>query len=35
MNSSSLALKADDQVIGITHDDHVAGGLALSPALGP
>jgi len=33
--SVALALETDDQVIGITHDDHVAGGLALSPALGP
>src|ERR1700675_1125567 len=31
----SLALKAHDEVVGITHDDHVARGLAPSPALGP
>src|ERR1700722_9195520 len=30
-----LALKTDDQVIGITHDDHVPGGLVPSPAFGP
>src|SRR3984893_9406852 len=31
----SLALKAHDEVVGITHDDHVIRGLAPSPALGP
>ena len=30
-----LVLEADDDVVGIAHDDHVAGGLAPSPALGP
>jgi hypothetical protein len=30
-----LALEAGDYTIGIAHDDYVAGGLALSPALGP
>src|ERR1700712_1238214 len=30
-----LALKTDDHIIGITHDDHVAGGLMPSPAFGP
>src|SRR5271168_5119311 len=28
-------LEADDDIIGIAQDDHVALGLALSPALGP
>ena len=31
----SLVLEADDEVVGIPHDDHVARGLAPSPALGP
>ena len=30
-----LALKADDYIIGIAHDDHVAGGLVPSPAFSP
>ena len=30
-----LVLEADDDIIGIAHDDHVARGLAPSPALGP
>ena len=30
-----LVLEADDNVISITHEDHVARGLAPSPALGP
>jgi hypothetical protein len=30
-----LALKADHYIVRVTHDDHAAGGLALSPALGP
>ena len=30
-----LVLEADDDVVGIAHDDHVARGLAPSPALGP
>src|SRR5262249_10384747 len=30
-----LVLKAHDEVVGIAHDDHVAPGLAPSPALGP
>ena len=30
-----LVLEAHDHVIGIAHDDHVAGGLPPSPALGP
>src|SRR5829696_3496292 len=34
-SSVVLMLKANDQIIGIAHDDHVAGSLALSPALGP
>jgi len=28
-------LEADSQIIGVSHDDHVAGGFAPSPALGP
>ena len=28
-------LEADDNIIGIAHDDHVAGGVASSPAFGP
>ena len=31
----ALVLEADDEVVGIPHDDHVARGLAPSPALGP
>ena len=31
----ALVLEADDEVVGIAHDDHVARGLAPSPALGP
>src|SRR5436190_18503465 len=30
-----VELKPDDQVIGISHDNHVAHGLAMSPSLGP
>ena len=30
-----LVLEADDKVVGIAHDDHVARGLTPSPALGP
>jgi len=30
-----LVFEADDNVIGVAHDDHVARGLALSPARGP
>src|SRR6266516_3148365 len=30
-----VELKPDDQVIGISHDNHVAHGLTMSPALGP
>ena len=30
-----LVLEADSQIIGVSHDDHVAGGFAPSPALGP
>ncbi len=30
-----MVLEADDKVIGIAHDNHVAGGQALSPAHGP
>jgi hypothetical protein len=30
-----LVLEAHDDVIGITHDNHVASSLAPSPALGP
>src|SRR6266481_8059753 len=30
-----LVLEADDDVVGIAYDDHVARGLAPSPALGP
>ena len=28
-------LKTDDQVIGISHDNHVARSLTMSPSLGP
>src|SRR5712691_9343490 len=31
----ALMLEADDEVVGVAHNDHVARGLALSPALGP
>jgi hypothetical protein len=31
----ALVLGPDDEVIGIAHDDHVARGLAPSPAFGP
>ena len=31
----ALVLEADDEVVGVAHDDHVARGLAPSPALGP
>ncbi len=31
----SLVLEADDNVISIAHEDHVARGLVPSPALGP
>src|SRR5947209_17451372 len=31
----ALMLKADHQIVGISHDDHVAPGLPPSPALGP
>ena len=31
----SLALEAEDNIVGIAHDDHVARGLAPSPTLGP
>ena len=30
-----LVLKAHHQIIGVAHDDHVAGGLAPPPLLGP
>src|SRR6266536_928067 len=30
-----VELKPDDQVIGISHDNHVAHGLTMSPSLGP
>src|SRR6516225_6143204 len=30
-----LVLEADDQIVGVPHDDHIAGGLAPSPACGP
>ena len=30
-----LVLEADDEVVGVAHDDHVARGLTPSPALGP
>ncbi|BBO02409.1 hypothetical protein BwSH20_68180 [Bradyrhizobium ottawaense] len=30
-----LALKADYYIVRVTHDDHAAGDLALSPAFGP
>ena len=30
-----LVLETDDDVVGVAHDDHVALGLAPSPALGP
>src|SRR4029077_18795951 len=31
----ALILKADHQIVGISHDDHVAAGLLPSPALSP
>src|SRR5690349_14870859 len=31
----ALVLEADDEVVGVAHDNHVAGGRALSPARGP
>src|SRR6266567_3945641 len=31
----ALVLEADDEVVSVAHNDHVAGGLAPSPALGP
>ena len=31
----ALMLKADDEVVGVSHDDHVARGLTPSPAHGP
>src|ERR1700688_4460752 len=31
----ALVLEPDDEVVGVTHDDHVARGLAPSPALNP
>jgi hypothetical protein len=31
----ALVLKADDDIVGVPHDDHVARGLAPSPALRP
>src|SRR5262249_36002787 len=31
----ALMLKADDQIVGVSHDDHVAPGLLPSPALNP
>ena len=30
-----MVLEADDEVVGIAHDDHIARGLVPSPALGP
>jgi hypothetical protein len=30
-----LVLEADHDIIGVTHDDHIAGGLSPPPALGP
>src|SRR5580704_3508363 len=33
--SVTLVLETDDEVVGIAHDDHVARGLAPSPAFGP
>ena len=30
-----LVLEADDDIVGIAHDDHVARSLAPSPAVGP
>jgi hypothetical protein len=35
MPGVSFVLKAYDEVVGIAHNDHVARGLAPSPALGP
>jgi len=31
----ALVLKTHDQVVGVSHDDHVARGLASSPTFGP
>ena len=31
----SLVLEANNNIVGISHDDHVARGLPPSPALGP
>src|SRR5262249_16205466 len=31
----TLVREPDDEIVGIAHDDHVAGGLAPSPAHGP
>src|SRR6202035_1643686 len=31
----ALMLEADHQIVGVSHDDHVAPGLVPSPALGP
>src|SRR4029077_16278083 len=31
----AFVLEADDEVVGVAHDDHVARGLTLSPAVGP
>ena len=31
----TLVLKADDEVVGVAHDDHVTRGLAPTPALNP
>ena len=30
-----MVLEADDEVVGVAHDDHIAGGHAPSPARGP
>ncbi len=31
----TLVLEPDNEVVGVAHDDHVAGGLMPSPAMGP
>jgi hypothetical protein len=31
----ALVLEADNQIVGISHDDHIAPGLLPSPALSP
>jgi hypothetical protein len=31
----ALMLEADNQIVGISHDDHIAPGLLPSPALSP